>query len=319
LERLEAEHDNMRAALSWSLEKAPETALRLAGALARFWEKRSYFSEGSRWLEAALGQSDRVDAAATDSATRAKLLSEAGTLAFFRTDFEHAIVLHGEALELYRQVGDESGVAFALLCLGAQHMEKGDHERAAPFLEEALALSHRIGDKRNIAGTLHNLAEVERQRGNYERAKTLGMQSIALSREMEDKWQLAMVVGWLGLLAVWNGDDHDLAERSLEEALALDRELGNWAYGAYCLESFAGLAGARAQGARAARLWGAAEALRANIGAPLPLDAHLLYEPSMAAARAQLGEAAWEATFAEGSAMSPEEAAAYALGENDRA
>ena len=319
LERLEAEHDNFRAALTWSLDKEPETALRLASALARFWEKSSYFSEGSRWLEAALGQSDRVDAAATDSATRAKLLSEAGTFAFFRTDFERAIVLHGEALELYRQVGDESGVAFALLCLGAQHMEKGDHERAAPFLEEALALSHRIGDKRNIAGTLHNLAEVERQRGNYERAKTLGMQSIALSREMEDKWQLAMVVGWLGLLAVWSGDDHDLAERSLEEALALDRELGNWAYGAYCLEGFAGLAEARAQGACAARLWGAAEALRTNIGAPLPLDARRLYERRMAAARSQLGEAAWEAAFAQGMAMSAEEAAEYALGESDHA
>jgi predicted ATPase/class 3 adenylate cyclase len=318
LEHLEAEHDNMRAALAWSLEKESETALRLAGVLARFWEKRSYVSEGSRWLEAALRQSGRAEAV-TDAATRAKLLSEAGTFAFFRTDFEHAIVLHGEALKLYRELGDDSGVAFALLCLGAQHMEKGDPERAVPFLEEALALSHWIGDKRNIAGTLHNLAEVERQRGNYERAKTLGMQSIALSREMEDKWELAVVVGWMGLLAVWSGDDHDLAERSLEEALALDRELGNWAYGAYCLESFAGLAGARAQGARAARLWGAAEALRTNIGAPLPLDARLLYEPSMAAARAQLGEAAWEAAFAEGMAMSPEEAAEYALGEGDHA
>jgi non-specific serine/threonine protein kinase len=320
LERLEAEHDNMRAALSWSLEKEPETALRLAGALARFWEMRARFLEGSSWLEAALRQSDRVEAATTDSATpRARLLSEAGTFAWHRGDYDRATELHGEALELYRQVGDDSGVAFALLCLGAQHMEKGDPERAAPFLEEALALSHRIGDKRNIAATLHNLAEVERQRNNYERAKTLGMQSIALSREMENKWELAVVVGWLGLLAVWSGDDHDLAERSLEEALALDRELGNWAYGAYCLESFAGLAGARAQGARAARLWGAAEALRTNIGAPLPLDARLLYEPSMAAARAQLGEAAWEAAFAEGSMMSPEGAAEYALGESDRA
>jgi predicted ATPase/class 3 adenylate cyclase len=319
LERLEAEHDNMRAALTWSLENEPETALRLAGALARFWEMRSDISEGSRWLEAALRQSDRAEVAATDVARRAKLLSEAGTFAFFRTDFERAIVLHGEALEHYRQVGDDSGVAFALLCLGAQHMEKGDHERAAPFLEESLALSRRIGDKRNIAGTLHNLAEVERQRGNYELAKTLGIQSIALSRQMEDRWQLAMVVGWMGLLAVWSGDDRDLAERSLEEALALDRELGNWAYGAYCLESFAGLAGARAQGARAARLWGAAESLRTSIGAPRPPDARLLYEPSMAAARAQLGEAAWEAAFAEGMAMSAEEAAEYALGENDRA
>jgi tetratricopeptide (TPR) repeat protein len=203
--------------------------------------------------------------------------------------------------------------------LGAQHMEKGDHERAAPFLEEALALSRTIGDKRNTAGTLHNLAEVERQRGNYEQAKALGMESMALWREIKDDWNLSMVVGWVGLLEVWSGDEPDLAEGFLKEALALERELGNWAYGAYCLESFAGLAGARGQGARAARLWGAAEALRTNIGAPLPPDGRLLYEPSMAAARAQLGEAAWEAAFAEGSMMSPEEAAEYALGESDRA
>jgi predicted ATPase/class 3 adenylate cyclase len=314
LERLEAEHDNMRAALSWSLENEPETALRLAVALARFWEMRARFLEGSAWLEAALLQSDRAD-----SATRAKLLSEAGTFAFYRTDFDHAIELHGEALELYRQVGDDNGVAFALLCLGAQHMEKGDHERAAPFLEEALALSRRIGDKRNIAGTLHNLGEVERQRGNYERAKALGMESIALLREIKDDYNLSMVVGWVGLLEVWSGDEPDLAEGFLKEALALERELGYWAYGAYCLEGFAGLAGAREQGARAARLWGAAEALRTNIGAPPSLDARPLYERSMAAARAQLGEAEWEEAFAEGMAMAPEEAAEYALGESDHA
>ena len=313
LERLEADHDNMRAALTWSLEKESETVLRLAGVLARFWEKRSYFAEGSRWIEAAVQQSDSVDAA-----WRAKLSSEAGTFAFYRADFDRAIVLHGEALELYREVGDDNGVAFALLCLGAQHCEKGDYESAAPFLEEALAISRRIGDKQNTAGTLHNLAEVERQRGNYERAKALGMESISLAREMEDKWFVAVVEGWVGLLAVWSGD-HDLADKFLAEALALDRELGNWAYGAYCLESFAGLAGARAQGSRAARLWGAAEALRTNIGAPLPLDARLLYEPSMAAARSQLGEAAWEAAFAQGTVMSAEEAAEYALGEGDHA
>ena len=314
LERLEAEHDNMRAALSWSLENEPETALRLAVALALFWEMRARFLEGSAWLEAALLHSDRAD-----SATRAKLLSEAGTFAFYRTDFDHAIELHGEALELYRQVGNDNGVAFALLCLGAQHMEKGDHERAAPFLEEALALSRRIGDKRNIAGTLHNLGEVERQRGNYERAKALGMESIALLREIKDDYNLSMVVGWVGLLEVWSSDEPDLAEGFLKEALALERELGYWAYGAYCLEAFAGLAGARGQGARAARLWGAAEALRTNIGAPPSLDARPLYERSMASARAQLGEAEWEEAFAEGMAMAPEVAAEYALGESDHA
>jgi predicted ATPase/DNA-binding SARP family transcriptional activator len=270
-ERLETDHDNMRAALSWSLEKEPETAFRLAMALARFWERRVRLVEGSAWLEAVLRLSDGAD-----TAVRAKLSSEAGTFAFHRADYDHAIVLHGEALELYRQAGDDSGVAFALLCLGAQYFEKGDPEQAAPFLEEALALSRRIGDKQNTAGTLHNLAEVERQRGNYERAKTLGMESLSLSREMEDQWRLAMIVGWVGLLEVWNGDDHESAEGFLEEALALNRGLGNWAYGAYCLEGFAGLAGARGQGERAARLWDAAEALRSNIGAPPSLDARPL-------------------------------------------
>src|SRR5829696_5669449 len=170
LERLEAEHDNMRAALQWSLEKEPATAFRLAGMLARFWEIRSDFSEGSRWLEAALRQSARPDTI-TEATTRAKLLSEAGTFAYYRADYDHAIVLHGEALELYRELGDDSGVAFSLMCLGAQHNQPGDYERAAPFFEEALALSRRIGDRRNIVITLHNLADVERQRGNYKRAK----------------------------------------------------------------------------------------------------------------------------------------------------
>ena len=156
---------------------------------------------------------------------------------------------------------------------------------------------------------------MERQRGNYGRAKTLGMESISLAREMEDKRQLAMIVGWVGLLEVWNGDDHELAEGFLEEALALNRELGNWAYGAYCLEGFAGLAGARGQVARAARLWGAAEVLRTNIGAPLTLDARLYFDRNMAAARAQLGEEAWESAFAQGMAMLAEEAAGYALTE----
>jgi len=128
LECLEAEHDNMRAALSWSQEKEPETTFRLAGMLARFWDIRSDFSEGSRWLEAVLRQSDRPNTI-TEAATRAKLMSEAGTFAYYRADFEHATALHGEALELYRELGDDSGVAFALMCLGAQYGEKGDHER----------------------------------------------------------------------------------------------------------------------------------------------------------------------------------------------
>jgi non-specific serine/threonine protein kinase len=309
--RLEADHDNMRAALSWSLEREPETALRLAGKLARFWEVRARFVEGSAWLEAALRQGDHANVA-----TRVKLLSEGGTFAWYRGEYEQATAFHGEALGLYRELGDDSGVAFALICLGVQDLEKSDHERAAPLFEEALAISRRLGDKPNIAMAIRNLAEVERQRGDYERAKTLGMECLFLYQEITDEFYVAITLGWLGMLATWNGGEHDLAEGFLKEGLALNRKTGYWAMGAYCLEGFAGLAGARGQGARAARLWGAAEALRANIGSPATPEARPYYERSMATARTLLGEAAWEGAFAEGMAMSADEAAEYALSED---
>jgi predicted ATPase/DNA-binding SARP family transcriptional activator/DNA-binding CsgD family transcriptional regulator len=310
--RLEAEHDNLRAALSWSLEKEPETALRLAGKLARFWEIRSRFSEGSGWLEAALCQSGR-----TEEATRAPLLTETGTFAWHRGDYERASELHGQALALYRQLGDEGGVAFSLNCLGNHQDEQGNHGRAVPLLEEALAISRRIGDRRTTADALWNLAEVARHQGDYERAKTLGLESLALTREMADKLELARTTGWLGMVTAYNSDDHDAAEGFLKESLALNREIGSLEYVAYCLEGFAGLAGARTQGARAARLWGAAEALRETISAPLPPADRPDYDRSIAAARAGLDddEGAWEAGWTEGMAMSPEEAAEYALSE----
>ncbi|HET6662098.1 MAG TPA: tetratricopeptide repeat protein, partial [Rubrobacter sp.] len=253
--RLEAEHDNMRAALSWSLENEPETTLRLAGALARLWEMRARFLEGSAWFEAALRQSGRAEAP-SDAAARAKILSEAGTFAWHRGDYEYAIVLHGEALELYRELGDDGGVAFAILCLGTQYLDKGDLERSAPFFEEALATSRRIGERRTIAMAIRNLAEVARQKGEYERAKTLGMECLSLYQELGDDLRVARTVGWMGLLTFWSGDDQNLAEGFLKEGLALNREIESWDYVAYCLEGFAGLAGERGQGARAAQLWG---------------------------------------------------------------
>jgi predicted ATPase/class 3 adenylate cyclase len=314
LERLEAEHDNFRAALTWSLEREPETALRLAVALAGFWEKRCYFSEGSGWLEAALRISERAD-----SATRAKLLSEAGTFAWHRGDYQQATVFHGEALALYRELGDEGNAAFALMCLGVQDLEQGEHERARPYFEEALALSRELGDKRTIVYALHNLAEVARHTGYYEQARTLGMETVYVSREMDDKWTVARNFVWLGMVMAYKGDDYEEAAGFLEEGFALLREVGDWEWVAYALDSFAGIAGAKAQGERAARLFGAAEALRKSIGAPLHPTERPDYERSVAAARSQLNETAWKAAFAEGSAMSAEEAAEYALGEVDHA
>jgi predicted ATPase/DNA-binding SARP family transcriptional activator/DNA-binding CsgD family transcriptional regulator len=309
LERLEAEHDNLRAALSWSLEDEPETALRLVTALARFWEVRSYFSEGSAWLEAALRRSDRADA----DALRAKVFGEAGTFAWHRGDYERATVLHGEALALYREIGDEHGAAFALNNLGVQELEKGDYESAAPLFEEALSLSREVGDRRTIAYVHHNLGEVARHRDEYGRAKTLGAEALSLFRELDDEWCVARTLSWLGLVTAYKGDDHEAAAGFLREGLALIQRIGDWEWATYCLESFAALAGAQGDGTRAARLYGAAEALRETIGAPLPPVDRPDYDRSVAAARSRLDEAAFAAAWAEGRAMPLETAVEYAL------
>jgi DNA-binding CsgD family transcriptional regulator/tetratricopeptide (TPR) repeat protein len=311
LERLEAEHDNMRTALSWSLEDEPGTALRLAGALAHFWEIRSNLVEGRGWLEEALRQNAHADAAA-----RAKALTGAGTLAWHQGDFENATAFHAEALKLYRALEDECGVAFALNALGAQDLQQGDYERATPLFEEALSLCRQIGDDRTSAYALHNLAEVARHRGEYARAAALYGESLSLFQQMENYWGAAVNLMWLGMIALHQGE-HEAAARFLRESLTLSREMGYQEWSAICLEGLAAVAGAKEEAGRAARLYGAAEALRETMGAPLPPVERSDYDRKVTVVRAQLGEAAFAAAWGEGKAMTPEEAVEYALSEEE--
>jgi predicted ATPase/class 3 adenylate cyclase len=311
--QLETEQDNMRAALSWALESEPETARRMAKALARFWEMRSYFSEGSRWLEAALRQSGQANPTA-----RADALTEAGMFAWHRGEYEKAAALHEEALALARELGDERGIGFALNSLGAQELEKGNYERATRLFEDALALSRDLGDRRTVGYALRNLGEVARYRGEYGRAATLGMESLSRFREIADGWHIARTLAWLGRITLYTSDDLEAAAGFLREGLLVAQRIGDGECAALCLEGFAGLAGARAQGARSARLYGATEALRDAVGAPLsPVD-RPDHDHKVAAARAQLDEADWKTAWAEGKAMSLEESVEYALGGGDR-
>ena len=313
LERLEAEHDNMRAALSWSLEAEPQITLRLGVALARFWETRSYYSEGSAWLEAALRKNQHANAA-----TRAKALSEAGTSAWHRGDYDLAIAFHGESLTLYRELGDELGVAFALMCLGTQELENGSLERATSLFEEALALSRKIGDKRTSAMILANLGQVERYRGNHARAIALNTEALSLFKDLEDSSMVAEILSATGRDTAYHGA-YETAVGLIGEGLPLARDLKNGYCVAHCLEGLAALAAAKANWVRAARLWGSAEALREAVGTPLaPVDLPV-HERNVVGARAQIEEASWEAAWAEGRAMTLEAAAEYALSEEEPA
>ncbi len=249
LAQLETEHSNLRAALSWSIERGPAmTALRLAGALWRFWYVRGHVSEGRSWLERVLACVDGALPAA-----RAKALRGAGMLAESQGDYDRATAAHEASLALWREMGNEREIARSLDDLGNVAHDQGAFDRAEALHEQAVALSREVGDQRGLAAALHNLGTVALYRGQYERAATLYGESLALMRAIEDTHSLGTVLSNLGIVATRQGD-YTRAAALYEESLALRRLLGDRQGIAATLSNLAELAWWRGDEARAGGL-----------------------------------------------------------------
>ncbi|HEX8600086.1 MAG TPA: tetratricopeptide repeat protein [Chloroflexia bacterium] len=232
LDRLEQEHDNLRAALQWSLGQAQvdslgdngeraEIALRLCAALGRFWEMHSHLSEGRKWMETALERGT-----AASPAVRAKVLSGAGTLARYQGDFGRARLLFDESLALRQELGDKKGIAASLNNLGTIAWNMGDYVTARRLFGESLAVRQELGDKQAIAASLSNLAAVSRHLGERDEARRFQEESLALMRELGNKRGIATALNNLGGVA-WGQGDYATARLQFEESLALERELGH--------------------------------------------------------------------------------------------
>jgi predicted ATPase/class 3 adenylate cyclase len=348
LERLDLEHDNMRAALSWMLEsEEAEPGLRLSGALWRFWWMRGHYSEGRRWLEEALAKDGRP------SAARAKALEAVGWLADDQGDIDRAVEAAEEGLSLSARVEIESSITASFLrMLGSAAYVHGDHEQAARLYEESLALSREASDERGVASSLLQLGNVSGDRGNHEEAKTFYEEGLALSRKLDDKALLASALISVGAEFLLQGDhergamlNEEAAELYRErgnrghlqyaldnlgwaallrgnlqqaevlhrESLALSRQLGDKLVAAEALEGLACSASARGEAEPVARLFGAAEAQREAVGYRQEPREHALRQPYLGAARTRLSKARWNAAWAEGRRLGFEEAIAYAL------
>jgi predicted ATPase/DNA-binding SARP family transcriptional activator/DNA-binding CsgD family transcriptional regulator len=346
LDRLETEHDNLRAALSWALGRETDLGARMAGALCLFWYTRGYLSEGRSYLEAV------VSLDALPPTVRARVLDGLGWIAEPQGDYERARAAYEESLKLYRRTDDKRGVANALGDLGSLVLDRGDYEQATSLLEESL-LSHReLGRGEDIIGILDSLGVLASAKGDPERSISYFSEALVLSRGSGNVRRTAVSLGNLGLTMLVHGDPAQ-ATVVLDESLVLFREIGDnsniaiglmhaalaaLAQGDYgrvrvlseeslqllqragdrqhiadCLKIMAGGAGVRGRAHRAARLWGAAEVLHEEIGVPLQPEYLQLLKPYIAAARRSLGEVAWRAALAEGRAMTPERAIGYAL------
>ena len=312
LDQLEAEHDNLRAALGWCLRDASrgELGLRLAGALGWFWRLRGHMTEGRRWLDAAL----RARAGSLDP-SRPGALNGAALLAFGQGDYRRARQLLEESLVVAQAFDDRAAMAWAHHALGRVGFGERDQVRGTVDFERSIALFEELGDAGGISYSLFFWGCLLREAGDRSRAAALHAESLALARQVDDAWLLSFALSINGNQA-WIGGEFARAEALYREGLALSRDIGaKWPI-AECLWGLAGLAAAQGHTERAARLNGAERATRAAIGAVVLGDLSR-FEHDIAAARSAMGEARFEVVTAEGWALALDEAIAYGLSNDD--
>ena len=310
LARLEADHDNLRAALRWALEAGEAAmALRLAGALWRYWSVRGHLQEGQAWLAAALA-TGRGEA----PTLRAKVLNGAGALAHNSGDLRAAVAFFEESLALWREAGEQQRMAGVLLNLGHTVADRGDFARAEALLRESLALYRALEYAWGEAITLHTLGWLRLRRGTPAEAVAPLEEAVAVFRKLRNHWGLSRALTALGDAALELGAA-DRARALQAESLALAWGQGDRLTALLSLEGLARAAGTwdgAAAAARAARLYAAAETLREALGAPLPPPERAKHERYVAAVRARLDVDAFAAAWAAGRALSLDEAIALA-------
>ncbi|MFN8514737.1 MAG: helix-turn-helix domain-containing protein [Thermomicrobiales bacterium] len=311
LARLERELPNLRAALGWAFNDGeggnPESGLRLAVALDRFWQYHFYLREGIAWIERGLA------APAVPAPLRARALALAGWLARNAGDLPMATALLEESLTLYRQLGDLAGLTDALDSLGDAAYFGGDHERAWALHAENLAIRRSLNDRWGVAMSLNSLGWAALAGGDHDKAESLLEEGLALVRDLGDQRGIAMILGSRGLVAL-DRCDGAAALADLTASLQLFVELNNRLDIMLSLLGLAAAAALLGHDAEAARFHGAAEQ-QANVDdIDLPtLFWQRYYAPHLAAARERLGTATWAANLATGRALTPDEATIEAL------
>jgi predicted ATPase/DNA-binding SARP family transcriptional activator len=338
LDRLERELDNIRAALDWCLSSGRvEDALRALSALERFWRARGHLTEVRGLLSQGLATADGVS-----PAVRARALWTAGHEAMIQSDYRAAVPVFEEALDIFRELEDDRHAVFALCELARALSSQEEFDRAQRVGEEALAMAETAGDDRAASAALDTLAMLAGYRGQNDQAQTLSERSLILRRSLGDPHLIATSANTLGLSAMRVGD-LDTAERAFEECLGLAREIGEkvltaaalCALGeialsrgepplaaerlleafrlyhelgddrdcAECLHALGGVAAVQGHALDAARLWGAAEALRARRAVALTPEEKMVDERFSAAVADELGAERLARALSEGRSL----------------
>ncbi len=395
LPRLESEHDNLRAALGWAVERDLETARWLAGLLERFWFFGDHLSEAHTWYARVLNAGERT------SVTKglALALLSSGCVSLNVEHLDEAQVSLEQSVVLWRHLGDQHWLALSLAWLAYVLIQRGEHARAhdlyteheslfrasadgvalvwvlsnwgavnaamrrddpsaKALLDEALSLGHsqqdpfsillsysslgdwaiaqddyaiarrhflealkwrrKLGTRWIIAAGLRQVANLMCLQGDYQQAEPLYAEALAMARALGDQHSEASIAQALGEVAIHRGDIEP-ATILLTESLSAFRKWADALGIARCLIGFVNLLQAQKEMERAAHLLGFVEAWLESNQLQLVFFDHTNYARGVAAARAQLDEAAFTGAWVEGRAMTLDQAIESALAEQVQA
>ena len=317
LDRLEAEHDNLRAALAWSLEiPAAELAgdgeraaigLRLVQAMTTFWYQHGHATEGRRWLQRA------IDATFDDAAALlARLEHWLGVLLLQQGELDASIRALEHSLAIWRELGDREQQARELNSLGATHRHLGHLDTARTLHEESVEISREIGNDTRLAAALTNLGQVESAAGELDRASQSLREALELDDNHGDVFGVALDQQSLALVSLRAGhaeDARDLLCSSFDYVV----NSGDTEFLANALELSACITADLGDHLRAARLAGAADAIRQKASMRISQAEAAVLEQFLAPARATVTPQAWETELAAGRSLTRQQAVALLL------
>jgi predicted ATPase/class 3 adenylate cyclase len=315
LDRLEREHDNLRATLMWATSRPePDLAVRVAFALWRFWQQRGYLNEARTRLDEMRAQDWDLS-----PVLRARLAEARGGVAYWQADQATAEACYTEALALWREIGDQPEIANALYnrayadaawIMGGQ---SGDASAAREMLREALQIYRDLGDVEGEGNILWAMGSFNFFANEMVEAESVYREALALHRAGNNRTMEAWSLHMLALALVSQKRPAE-AKAAAGEALAFFKEAGDVAGITLVLDDLSGVAIFDDDLPRAGRMWGAARHLQEMTGADIAAFNETGFGSlGYPTARQVLSPEDLERYAAEGAAMSLDEAVAYAF------
>jgi predicted ATPase/class 3 adenylate cyclase len=312
LDRLEIEHDNLQDALSWALQRTTNdddggrvsAGLRLVQALAPFWYQHGHAKGAQQWLERAV-----EIASGAAGAPLARIAHWLGVIRQQQGENAAAIPLFRQSLAVWQEIGDQTQMAVELNSLGITYRSLGDLAAARSLFEESIAIAREIGNDLRLSTALSNLGIAEIDTGNVDHATEVLEEALALDERSGDTWGATIVKNSLAAATLLT--DRPMEAHHLLSSIIKDvADSGDLELLAATLELAAGVAAHLGNGQRAARLAGAAEAIRDKAGIPITeFDAALL-ERFLASARSATDRRLWDADLHAGRALTQSDAIA---------